>query len=196
MVKVNCTKCNGTGKLLEYSRIQGGTCFRCEGRGYFLLSEKEAAKRAALKEKLEKDYQKQLKDEKEVFEAQKKSSDIKELNKQRYLKRLQSESKHYGEIGQEIELTLSLKKIVKTKYNNMAVLTDNKGHEFIFYATLIPEVLNDNEYHIKGTVKKHSVYNGFKKTTLEGVKVLNEIDWSTLSDDEIDNLYNTGAVNK
>ena len=28
-----CTRCNGSGCLPEYRRIQGGVCFKCEGSG-------------------------------------------------------------------------------------------------------------------------------------------------------------------
>jgi hypothetical protein len=35
MVKVECGKCGGTGVIRAYLHIVGGTCFSCDGRGYF-----------------------------------------------------------------------------------------------------------------------------------------------------------------
>ena len=34
-VKLSCIKCNGTGKLPEFTHIQDGDCFLCEGTGHF-----------------------------------------------------------------------------------------------------------------------------------------------------------------
>lgn len=188
MLKVNCSKCDGKGKLLEYMGIQGGICFRCNGKGYFTLSEKEAAKQEKAKRFIEAAHLKNLKNEEAEMEEQQKAADLKEMNKQRHFKRLQSRSQTFGEIGEEVHLTLSLKRIIKALHGYMAVLTDNQNHEFIYYDKTIPDVLNPDHYEIQATIREHKTIKGFKKTVLTKVKVLNEIDWSTLSDDEIDAL--------
>ncbi len=190
MVRVNCSKCDGKGTILHYVGIQGGTCFRCKGKGFFALTDREAVKQEEAKKRMEAAYQKQLEAEEAEMEEQKKAADLHELNKQRHFKRLQSRSKFAGEVGEEISLTLSLKRSVKTRYEYMYVLTDNQDHEFIFYGKNIPDVINPNQYEIKATIKAHDIFKGFKKTVLTNVKVLNEIDWATLSDDEIDAYYN------
>ena len=41
MYKIPCSKCDGKGKLQEYSMLAGGTCFKCKGSGEFTVNEKQ-----------------------------------------------------------------------------------------------------------------------------------------------------------
>jgi DnaJ-class molecular chaperone len=40
MYKVECGKCGGKGIIGFYKRIQGGTCFNCDGKGYKIQKKK------------------------------------------------------------------------------------------------------------------------------------------------------------
>ncbi len=39
-IKLTCGKCNGSGFLSHYRAISGGTCFSCNGKGYYFRTEK------------------------------------------------------------------------------------------------------------------------------------------------------------
>lgn len=45
-MRKQCSKCEGTG-YVTFKHVQGGKCFRCNGRGYFNQTAAEAAQEAA-----------------------------------------------------------------------------------------------------------------------------------------------------
>lgn len=45
MVKVDCLKCSGTGKIQVFSHVANGICFACEGIGFKTYKKKPIPKR-------------------------------------------------------------------------------------------------------------------------------------------------------
>ena len=187
MIKVDCTKCNGKGTLQEYINIHSGTCFRCNGKGYHLLTEKEYSKQKAIIDYSEKSYRNYLsqleQEEKEIQLNEKKSMQLKEDNLNKYKSKLN----HYGNIGDKVELQLIPNLSKQTKYGTVNCLKDSHGNQFVFYSKY-PIIVIDPAWNITGIIKDHTEYNGYKKTVLKDVTILNEIDFSQLTDEQIDDL--------
>jgi DnaJ-class molecular chaperone len=43
MIKIECSKCEGKGILAHYMAYANGQCFQCKGKGYKMLTERQAA---------------------------------------------------------------------------------------------------------------------------------------------------------
>ena len=70
-----------------------------------------------------------------------------------------------GEVGQRLELELTVVKNIETRYGRMMFFEDADEHTFV-WATSAKDWEVGTEHHIRGTVKKHDRYNGLAQTWL------------------------------
>lgn len=83
---------------------------------------------------------------------------------------VESTSTYMGEIGERLELTLTVDKSIpvcgfRGGYSTMHIMSDNCGNVFI-WTTGSKSWEAGTEHHIKGTVKAHKEYNGTQQTIL------------------------------
>lgn len=191
-IKVNCSKCSGTGYLLHYANIKNGTCFQCNGVGYKLLTENQYKKQLEEIKNNENKVKEYYEMEREEAEEYRREQLKKEEQKQQNIKQYQNKLQYYGNIGEKINLTLSLKtdKWINSKWGSskLYILTDNNNHTFSFFTNYPFIVLDTNKIEISATIKAHKEINGYKQTELKNVKVLNHIEISELTDEEIEAL--------
>lgn len=187
MNKINCSKCNGSGKLSHYSHIANGDCFQCEGKGFKLLTDKQLAEYKTEQEEINQRYKEAEENERQYELKLKQQQEAAEQRKQDNIEKFQETLSHYGKIGQKVKLTLKEKFIKDTRYGRMYVLENDQKQQFTFYSKEY-YFCKDNMYEITGTIKEHAEYNGYKQTVLKSVKVLNHIDTSELEDEELEEL--------
>lgn len=83
---------------------------------------------------------------------------------------------YVGSVGVRDTFTVKLiaKKAIESYYgvSYLHIFTDNKGHKLSWFASRDTDTDINSEYVIKGTVKKHEVYNNMKQTALTRVTVM------------------------
>jgi hypothetical protein len=185
--KIDCPKCEGTGFLSHYRHIANGECFHCQGKGFKLLTDKQYQayqEELTTVEERQQYYEDQIRKQREEEERQR---EIEEEKKQQNIEKYQEKLSFYGEVGEKIKLTLNEKFNKMTRYGVFYVLEDEYKRQFTFNAKDHYFVLH-GQFEIEATIKEHKEYNGYKQTVLKNVKVLNHIELSELSDEEIDQL--------
>ena len=87
----------------------------------------------------------------------------------------QSHSHHVYNVGDKVELSLTVKRVsgYDTAYGWTSVYTmeDSEGNVFV-WKTAPKDMEKDETYHMKGTVKENSEWNGIKQTVLTRCKML------------------------
>lgn len=81
----------------------------------------------------------------------------------------ESDSCFVGEIGQRLDLSLTVHHIIPLETNygksTMHIMFDDRGNEFI-WTTAAKTLIAGNRYELRGTVKEHRVYKGKNQTIL------------------------------
>ena len=70
-----------------------------------------------------------------------------------------------GEVGQRLEMDITVVKNIETQYGRMMFFEDADEHTFV-WATSAKNWEVGSEHHIRGTVKKHDRYKGLAQTWL------------------------------
>lgn len=85
---------------------------------------------------------------------------------------------HFGEVGQRLELTLTLKtrRVLSTVsdggfYKELYRFEDAEGRTFVWFASVANETQEGETYQVKGTIKEHSEFRGTMQTLLTRCKV-------------------------
>lgn len=88
-------------------------------------------------------------------------------------------SEWYGKVKDKVEVNIKVEDIISfdgyygaTRIHKMI---DTDGHAFTWFSTGHSKMRRGGEYRIKGTVKKHDDYKGWKQTVLTRVSVLKAI---------------------
>lgn len=91
----------------------------------------------------------------------------------------ESTSAHVGEVGERLDLKLTVKRAIKLEGaygpSTMHVFEDELGNVFL-WTTTAKTLTVDKKYLLRGTVKDHDVYRGTNQTILTRCKVLKELD--------------------
>lgn len=191
-----CDRCNGTGvfyigvhngKLIPASP-DGGTCYKCHGKGKILstwiertpeyqakLDARKEAKNAAMREKMEENAR--IKREKE--EAEKEAREKAEKERKANLQ-------YIGNIGDRLK-KIPVTYVFGTTFNSFyGIVTllkfiDGNGNVLIWKTNSCPEVLDENgkdvvidtgdKLYITGTIKEHNEYKEEKQTILTRCKL-------------------------
>lgn len=100
--------------------------------------------------------------------------------KLRLQERQKNTSEWVGDVKQRLEVKI---KVAQTRTFDglwgttwMYTMLDDEGRTFVWFSSGRADLKDGREYVIKGTVKEHKLYNGWKQTMLSRVKVLEEIE--------------------
>lgn len=107
--------------------------------------------------------------------AYQRAQDRLEIKRQESLNRV---NEHVGEIKERIELDVECTGISYTagQYGTVCIhrMLTTDGKTLVWFANTGAKMDKGDKYTIKGTVKKHDVYNDWKQTQLTRVKVIQE----------------------
>ncbi len=89
-------------------------------------------------------------------------------------------NEHYGNLKDRVEIEIEVvsKRYIEGYYGTVCIvkMLDNDGRTIMWFANTTVDMDKGEKYRIKGTIKKHDEYNGWKQTHLSRVAVLEEID--------------------
>lgn len=193
-----CPKCDGTGGIPQFWRIEGGRCFMCGGSGKIhdtikeytpeYAAKLEARRKARAEERARKEAEKRA--EEERIEAERKAERIaawREANPEKakaadLLHAMAQTSDFVGEEGKRIDLKAIYLKGTsfsarKTNYYDSGIRyvhifsVDSKKVTWITSTIDLDAFTIGKTYNVRGTVKKHEEYNDIKQTMLTRCKV-------------------------
>lgn len=105
---------------------------------------------------------------------------LKEQEKLIRAERQKRTSEWYGNVKDKVEITVKVesKHAFETQYGTTRLhkMIDNDGRAFTWFASSASGMEQGHTYRIKGTIKKHDEYNGWKQTILTRVKAIEEVE--------------------
>lgn len=102
--------------------------------------------------------------------------------------RTQRVSEWVGKVKDKVELVVKVEAIryIESRYGTTRIhkMLDTEGRSFTWFASSRSGMEQEHTYRIKGTIKKHDEYNGWKQTILTRVTALEEIESATSDSQE------------
>ena len=198
-----CDRCGGKGIYIigvcngkpVPSWVDHGVCFKCGGSGRqtetaILMTPENEAKAAEKRRKQAEAYAAEQAKIEAEREAKEKAEQEAQAKREAEIKAAKALSKHYGNVGDRVELTLTLKHSAHWEIQSYAgfgtetmychIFKDADGNTFTWKTAkgiYIPtngdfDVANNGDTVVlKGTIKEHSEYNDEKQTVLTRCKV-------------------------
>lgn len=201
---VTCDRCNGRGVFVVGvcngqfvpSHIDNGVCWKCHGAGKVAAIEKEytpehlaklekararrEAKRAAENAAHEAETAARI----EKIEAEERAREAEAAAERARIEAEKARSHYVGEIGDKIEIAATVKRSFSYEkrgfYDWQTIIThiyefvDRDGNVFIWFTSACIDAKEGDAVILKGTVKKHSEYDGTKQTVLTRCKIAAE----------------------
>lgn len=175
------------------SGLDNGVCWKCHGDGYIWETVKEytpehlaklekararrEAKRAAEREA----HAAEIAAENARIEAERKAREEREAAERARIAAEKARSHYVGNIGDKIEITATVKRSFayekrgfyewQTIMSHIHEFVDSDGNVFIWYSSASIDAEKGDTVTVRGTIKKHSEYDGMKQTVLTRCKV-------------------------
>jgi hypothetical protein len=170
-VMLNCGRCGGAGRLIQYRHIDGGLCFECNGARTYLESTEKFVRKYLTNERARLRNQEAVRKAavyRQMMPAQQPwaawSKFIGNIKK----KALESNLSYYGAIGDKIETEVTVDHIQPIETNwglsELIIMSDAEGHCFTWFTSSTPSAGIGDQVTLKGKIKDHKLYySEFKK---------------------------------
>jgi len=199
--RVKCWKCAGQGVISAYAHVYAGECFECNGTGWVdetetIMTPENAAKADARRAKREAQIAEQIAAENAKREAEEQRKAEEQAKREAEIAAVKAISQHVGNIGDRVEMTLTLDHTATWEQPSYAgygtdtmhihAFKDTDGNTFIWKTSNgVYVALGNGQYKVaekgntvtlKGTIKDHSEYDGEKQTVLTRCKIIDVIE--------------------